>query len=103
MNELLSALFERIDVGTVVFDGGIVEGKRTKSIGIGHIDLFREFGGQFVEGKTDIPAFGIFQSLFDETSHPCQLLRTGAQFAQHLLDCAARRVLVVEFHAKAGR
>ena len=64
-------MFERIDVGTVVFDGGTVEGKRTKSIGIGHIDLFRELFGQVVEGITDIPAFGIFQSLFDETSHPC--------------------------------
>ena len=103
MNELLSALFERLDVGAVILDGGAVEGERTKSIGIGHIDLFRELSGQFVEGKTHIPAFGIFQTLFDKPGDPLQLLRTGAQFAQHLVDGAAHRGFVVEFHAEACR
>ena len=56
LNTVLCTLFECIDVGAVFFYGGTVEGKRTKPVGIGHIGLFCELCGQFVEGKTNIPA-----------------------------------------------
>ena len=92
-----------IDVVSITIHHSTAERERTKPVGIGHIGLFCELCGQFVEGKTNIPALRFFQTLLHETCDPLQFERARAQFAQHLLDRAARRVLVVEFHAKAGR
>ena len=72
LDALLGTLFELLDDSAVTIDGSAVERKRAKLIGVGHIDLLRELLSQFVERKAHVPAFGIFQTLFDEAGDPLQ-------------------------------